>query len=44
MLGWDGDIRRYLCVAWAVDENDRNVDVVGSFLDEWQLAPEQFEA
>jgi len=19
MLGWDGDIRRYLCVAWAVD-------------------------
>ncbi len=43
-LGWDAGIRRYLCVAGATADDGWPIDVVGSLLDEWEMAPNQFDA
>jgi hypothetical protein len=44
LLGeWQFGIREYYCVAYATDEDGWLIDVVGSFTDEWEEAPEQIE-
>ncbi len=41
--GWQFGIRDFYCVAYAVDDDGWGIDVVGSFTDEWEEAPEQIE-
>ncbi len=40
---WDLGARSYYCAARAYDEDGWPVDVVGSFADDWEEAPEQIE-
>lgn len=42
-LGWDSGVRDFLCAAYAIDEDDYPVDIVGELTGTWEAAPTQVD-